>query len=59
MKNVDYSDKAISMRIRQASQLRKLCLSLGKATLPKPDITPSISKAGNDPRSGGTHRDSD
>jgi len=31
MKSVDYSDKAVSMRIRQASQLRKLCLSLGRA----------------------------
>jgi hypothetical protein len=31
MKSVDYSDRAISQRIRQASQLRKLCLSLGKA----------------------------
>ena len=31
MNNVDYSDKAITQRIRQVSQLRKLCLSLGKA----------------------------
>jgi hypothetical protein len=29
---IDYSDAAISLRIRQVSQLRKLCLSLGKAT---------------------------
>lgn len=29
--SVDYSEKAVSMRIRQASQLRKLCLSLGRA----------------------------
>lgn len=38
MKNVDYSDKAITQRIRQVSQLRKLCLSLGKAKpiTPKP-----------------------
>ena len=28
----DYSDEAIEMRLRQASQLRDLCLSLGKAT---------------------------
>jgi len=28
---VDYSDRAITQRIRQASQLRKLCLSLAKA----------------------------
>lgn len=28
---VDYSDAAIALRIRQVAQLRKLCLSLGKA----------------------------
>lgn len=28
---VDYSEPAITQRIRQVSQLRKLCLSLGKA----------------------------
>ncbi|HYO76477.1 MAG TPA: hypothetical protein VE010_08440 [Thermoanaerobaculia bacterium] len=33
---VDYSERAITQRIRQASQLRKLCLSLGKAKLIKP-----------------------
>jgi hypothetical protein len=59
MKIIDYSDKAISMRIRQASQLRKLCLSLGKATLIAPKVTPSTSTAGSDPRSGGTRRGSD
>jgi len=39
MKNVDYSDKAITQRIRQVSQLRKLCLSLMKAkpVTPKPN----------------------
>jgi hypothetical protein len=31
MKSVDYSERAIALRIRQVSQLRKLCLSLGKA----------------------------
>ena len=31
MKSVDYSQRAISQRIRQVSQLRKLCLSLSKA----------------------------
>ncbi|HET8774870.1 MAG TPA: hypothetical protein VFP80_13800 [Thermoanaerobaculia bacterium] len=31
MKNVDYSEKAVTQRIRQASRLRKLCLSLMKA----------------------------
>jgi hypothetical protein len=30
--SVDYSDPAISLRIHQISQLRKLCLSLAKAT---------------------------
>jgi len=28
---IDYSDRAITLRIRQMSQLRKLCLSLAKA----------------------------
>jgi hypothetical protein len=59
MKIIDYSDKAISMRIRQASQLRKLCLSLRKATLIAPKVTPSTSKAEIDPRSGGTRQGSD
>ena len=31
MSNPDYSDRAITMRIRQVSQLRKLCLSLANA----------------------------
>ena len=31
MNSVDYSQQAISQRIRQVSQLRKLCLSLSKA----------------------------
>ena len=31
MKQVDYSDRAITMRIRQVSQLRRLCLSLARA----------------------------
>jgi hypothetical protein len=35
MKSIDYSDRAISLRLRQASQLRKLCLSLSKAKLPQ------------------------
>lgn len=34
MKSVDYSQQAISQRIRQVSQLRKLCLSLSKAKPP-------------------------
>ena len=31
MKAVDYSDRAVTMRIRQVSQLRRLCLSLARA----------------------------
>jgi hypothetical protein len=33
---VDYSERAVTQRIRQVSQLRKLCLSLGKAKLVAP-----------------------
>jgi hypothetical protein len=45
MKSVDYSDRAITQRIRQASQLRKLCLSLAKATKPvQPAADPPPSK---------------
>jgi hypothetical protein len=29
--SVDYSEAAVTQRIRQVSQLRKLCLSLGRA----------------------------
>ena len=32
MTDVDYSDRAIALRIHQVSQLRKLCLSLAKAS---------------------------
>ncbi len=35
--NIDYSDRAVTMRIRQVSQIRKLCLSLAKAR----PVTPS------------------
>jgi hypothetical protein len=35
---VDYSDRAITTRIRQVSQLRKLCLSLAKAKPIDPKI---------------------
>ena len=31
MKDVDMSDRAVTMRIRQVSQLRRLCLSLARA----------------------------
>jgi hypothetical protein len=30
--SVDYSDHAITMRLRRVSQLRRVCLSLAKAT---------------------------
>ena len=41
MKQVDYSEKAIEMRIRQVAQLRKLCLSLAKAKPLPPPPKPS------------------
>ena len=28
---IDYSERAVTLRIRQVSQLRKLCLSLARA----------------------------
>ena len=31
MKSIDYSDRAITMRLQRVSQLRKLCISLAKA----------------------------
>lgn len=40
MTPVDMSDRAISLRIRQVSQLRRLCLSLAKAK-PIPPSQPS------------------
>ena len=40
MNKVDYSPEAIAVRIRQASQLRKLCLSLAKAK-PAGDARPA------------------
>jgi hypothetical protein len=37
MKQVDYSPKAIETRLKQVEELRKLCLSLGKAKpIPQP-----------------------
>jgi hypothetical protein len=32
MKQVDYSDRAIDMRLKRLSQLRKVCLSLARAS---------------------------
>lgn len=40
MKEVDYSDRAVTMRIRQVSQLRRLCLSLGRSTPAGPPPPP-------------------
>jgi hypothetical protein len=31
MKTIDYSERAVTLRIRRASQLRKICLSLARA----------------------------
>ena len=42
MKEVDYSDRAVTMRIKRLSQLRRLCLELAKAK-PLPPKTPSKS----------------
>jgi hypothetical protein len=61
MREVDYSDRAISIRIMRMAQLRNLCVSLAKAgkAQQRQSPTPSTSTAGTDPRSDGTHRDSD
>jgi hypothetical protein len=65
MREIDYSDRAISMRITRMAQLRNLCVSLARAgkTDRKPHehapLKPSTSTAESGPRSGGTHRDSD
>ena len=65
MREVDYSDRAISMRITRMAQLRKLCVSLAKAgkTASKSQehapLKSSTSTAGTDPRSGGTRQGSD
>lgn len=40
---IDLSDAAISLRIHQVSQLRKLCLSLGQAILSGPASGPESS----------------
>lgn|GEM_PF-1000567 len=62
---VDMSPAAVTLRIRRVSQLRNLCLRLGKAgaearrTGQLPPLKSSTSKAESDPQSGGTRRDSD
>ena len=40
MKAVDYSDRAISMRIERLGQLRTLCLELKKAAKPAKPARP-------------------
>ena len=40
MKEVDYSDRAVTMRVKRLSQLRRLCLELAKAK-PFPTKPPS------------------
>lgn len=65
MREVDYSDRAIAMRITRMAQLRNLCVSLAKAgktdgkAQERMPLTPSTSTAETDPRSDGTHRGSD
>lgn len=40
MKSVDYSDRAITMRVKRVSQLRFLCLTLARTkAIPKPVVT--------------------
>ncbi len=62
---VDMSPTAISLRIHRVSQLRNLCLRLGKAGEEArrkgqlQPLTPSTSTGGTDPRSGGTRQGSD
>jgi hypothetical protein len=62
---VDMSSAAVTLRIRRVSQIRNLCLRLGKAGTEArrngqlPPLKPSTSRAETDPRSDETHRDSD
>jgi hypothetical protein len=37
MKKVDMSPEAVTARLKRIEQLRRLCLSLGKATFPSAD----------------------
>jgi hypothetical protein len=43
--SIDYSERAITMRIRQVSQLRRLCLSLGRAGRTARDANAQAQKA--------------
>lgn len=62
---VDMSSAAVTLRIRRVSQLRNLCLRLGKAGAEArrkgqlPPLKSSTSTAESDRRSGGTRPDSD
>jgi hypothetical protein len=58
----DMSPAAVTLRIRRVSQLRDLCLRLGKAgdeARRKGQLKPSTSRAETGPQSGGTRPDSD
>jgi len=54
MREIDYSDKAISMRITRMAQLRNLCVSLARAgkaareSQKQVNVTPSTSRAASD-----------
>jgi hypothetical protein len=62
---MDISNKAIELRMKRLAQIRNLCFSLGKAGAEArrkgqlPPLKSSTSKAGSDPRSGGTRQGSD
>ena len=49
MSDVDYSEDAVNRRLREVSQLRDLCLSLGKATIIRDAETPSEEARDTDP----------
>lgn len=50
MTKVDMSAKAITTRLKRASQLRDLCLSLGKAKFIQPDTLKSASAKRPEPK---------
>jgi hypothetical protein len=62
---VDMSPAAVTLRIHRVSQLRNLCLRLGKAGEEArrkgqlPPLKSSTSTDGTDPRSGGTRQGSE
>jgi len=44
MKQVDMSAPAVTARLKRVEQLRRLCLSLQKARLPREDTEPKLNK---------------